>query len=77
MARIRNSLGGGISDATGTYGTISTATDYVSAWTPATGSAFAHGGFDVTNASTSGGTTTFTFASSVSDRSAYTYVIIG
>ena len=32
---------------------------------------------DVTNASTSGGTTTFTFASSVSDRSAYTYVIIG
>ena len=32
---------------------------------------------DVTNASTSGGTTTFTFASSQSDRSAYTYVIIG
>jgi hypothetical protein len=32
---------------------------------------------DVTNASTSGGTTTFTFASSVADRSAYTYVIIG
>ena len=32
---------------------------------------------DVTHASTSGGTTTFTFASSVSDRSAYTYVIIG
>jgi hypothetical protein len=32
---------------------------------------------DVTNASTSGGTTTFTFASSVSDRSAYTYVIVG
>ena len=32
---------------------------------------------DVTNASTSGGTTTFTFASSQSDRSAYTYVIVG
>jgi hypothetical protein len=32
---------------------------------------------DITNASTSGGTTTFTFASSVADRSAYTYVIIG
>jgi hypothetical protein len=32
---------------------------------------------DVTNASTSGGTTTFTFASTQSDRSAYTYVIIG
>jgi len=32
---------------------------------------------DVTNASTSGGTTTFTFASSVADRSEYTYVIIG
>jgi hypothetical protein len=32
---------------------------------------------DVTHASTSGGTTTFTFASSVSDRSAYTYVIVG
>ena len=32
---------------------------------------------DVVNASTSGGTTTFTFASSVADRSAYTYVIIG
>jgi hypothetical protein len=32
---------------------------------------------DVTNTSTSGGTTTFSFASSVADRSAYTYVIIG
>lgn len=32
---------------------------------------------DVTHSSTSGGTTTFTFASSVADRSAYTYVIIG
>lgn len=32
---------------------------------------------DVTNTSTSSGTTTFTFASSQSDRSAYTYVIIG
>jgi hypothetical protein len=32
---------------------------------------------DVVNASTSGGTTTFTFSSSQSDRSAYTYVIVG
>jgi hypothetical protein len=32
---------------------------------------------DVTHAATSGGTTTFTFASSVADRSEYTYVIIG
>jgi hypothetical protein len=32
---------------------------------------------DVVNASTSDGTTTFTFSSSQSDRSAYTYVIIG
>lgn len=48
MARITTSLGGGPTDATGTYGTISTATDYMSAWTPASGSAFAHGGFDST-----------------------------
>ena len=48
MARITNSLGGGIGDSTGSFGTISTATDWVSAWTPATGSAFAHGGFDAT-----------------------------
>lgn len=32
---------------------------------------------DVVNASTSGGTTTFTFSTSQADRSAYTYVIIG
>jgi len=32
---------------------------------------------DVVNASTSGGTTTFTFSTSQSDRSAYTYVIVG
>ena len=32
---------------------------------------------DVTNASTSGGTTTFTFSTSQSDRSAFTYVIVG
>lgn len=48
MPRTTTSLGGGIADATGTYGTISTATDYNSAWTPSTAVALAHGGFDAT-----------------------------
>jgi hypothetical protein len=48
MARITTSLGGGPTDASTTFGTISTATDYVSAWTPASGSGIAHGGFDAT-----------------------------
>lgn len=48
MARITQSLGGGPNDATGTYGTISTATDIMSAWLPASSSGIAHGGFDST-----------------------------
>lgn len=48
MARITQSLGGGPTDATGTFATISTASDIMSAWTPASGSGVIHGGFDAT-----------------------------
>jgi hypothetical protein len=49
MARITvTNLGGGPNDATGTYATISSATDIMSYWTPSYSTAKPHGGFDST-----------------------------